>query len=501
MNGSVKAGFKQRRLDRRNDEGQHGRAGLQYGSGAGNMNTPFDQIAEQLPDWNLMSIIGTEGGLPISRVLTDYTRDNFLDGDYQLGFAYNEDDMLTLTRALQATVAAHGDQAEYRNNSIGSRGRDYDGRERTTAWYIMSEMNLGSMVTFIPGIRWERDYSKYHGQSFREVNNAWQDQAPSDLDTLTTKREFTFALPMIHLQVKPTDWLKVRMAYTKTLTRPDYMQYAPITRIDAFRSSINAANSGLKPALSTNYDIGMSVYQSHVGLLTVNGFMKEINDLILSISVPLHSDIMNVLPVSLHVPASWLAGATPNLYSQINNPFKTKYRGFEVDWQTNFWYLPSAFKGLVLNANYTYIWSETTYHTYAVVDNLDSIKTNRPRTYWKKLVETRRVGRMPDQPTHIANVTLGYDLKGFSARLSFLFQTDKSTNIDALRPILDTFTDDYFRLDLTLKQKINQHIELYSNFNNMNSRPDRIIVSSNSSLPSYLEYYGFTMDLGARYHF
>jgi len=37
--------------------------------------------------------------------------------------------------------------------------------------------------------------------------------------------------------------------------------------------------------------------------------------------------------------------------------------------------------------------------------------------------------RMPDQPAYIFNITIGYDYSDFSARLSYLYQTDKLTGI------------------------------------------------------------------------
>jgi len=112
-----------------------------------------------------------------------------------------------------------------------------------------------------------------------------------------------------------------------------------------------------------------------------------------------------------------------------------------------------------------------------------------------------RVGRMPDQPSHIANVTVGYDLKGFSARFSFLYQTDISTYIDASNPLFDSFSGDYFRFDIAVKQKLTPRIELFANFNNLNNRADRNYRGSSTFNPSYIEYYGFTMDTGARYRF
>ena len=35
-----------------------------------------------------------------------------------------------------------------------------------------------------------------------------------------------------------------------------------------------------------------------------------------------------------------------------------------------------------------------------------------PPRYYQDLVDTVRSSRLPDQPSHIANITLGYDYKG-----------------------------------------------------------------------------------------
>lgn len=107
---------------------------------------------------------------------------------------------------------------------------------------------------------------------------------------------------------------------------------------------------------------------------------------------------------------------------------------------------------------------------------------------------------MPDQPAYIANITLGYDYKGFSARLSYLYQDDKVTFIDR-KPVLDNFSGDYERWDLTLQQKFGKSFQIFANFSNLNNRADRNYRGDALVNPTYIEYYGFTMDVGARYKF
>ncbi|HEX7069318.1 MAG TPA: TonB-dependent receptor, partial [Rhodothermales bacterium] len=500
VTGYFKTGGKLRWLDRENDEEQNGRGNLQYGSGAGNLNDPLECIAEQLPDWDLNNVVGTMGVLPFRLVKSDYSRDDFLDGDFELALVPDRAKMEELARALTNC------EDEYLNQSVASLGRDYDGVERYQAAYAMAEFHLGRRITFLPGVRWERDYSRYHGQRFRANASAGRDAPPDELTPLTIERDNSFVLPMAHLKFDITDWLDLRLAYTETLTRPDYIQYAPITRIDVFRSSINANNSTLKPAHARNYDAAVSVHDNQLGLFTVAAFHKSIDDLIHFVSLSMKDDstfaaMFEENFAGTNVPRHWYEGAAPTLYTFRNNPYEATYTGFEIDWQTNFWYLPSFLKGIVLNANYTYITSETTYEGFYARPG--RVIRQRPLVREWLVDDTLAVARMNDQPRHIANVTIGYDLKGFSSRLSFLWQTNRSTYVDPLVPGLNAFSGDYFRVDLALRQKVGEGLELFANLNNLNGRPDRNFRQSPDATnrPDYIEYYGFTMDLGARYRF
>jgi TonB-dependent receptor len=497
LNGHLKGGAKFRNLDRTNNEELSGRDGLQYSLDTTNELSPIGQINAALPGWNIPDQMSTYG-LPISSMMEASTRDAFLKGDYDFGFILDESRLTRLTRAFQSTVETYGEErAEYRRRSIGSLGSDYNGEEEYQGAYIMSEINLGQRLTFIPGVRWESDESTYTGQVFRAIAPAYRDEAPSGFQRLTVKRDNSFTLPMLHVQVKASDWMKVRLAYTETLIRPDYRQYAPITSIDQFSSSINAANALLEPAHSKNYDASISVFENKIGLFSVSAFHKTIDDLIISTSFPI-SQITDTttVPPGLNIPTSWYESAVPTVNTNVNNPFQATYDGIEFDWQTNFWYLPSFLQGVILNVNYTYIESETEYPSFYPVTTIVQL---RPRIVKTVLQDTSRVGRMPNQPKHIANVTLGYDYKGFSTRFSVLYQSDVSTSVDRTQPFLDRFSGDYLRLDLTVRQKLYSWLELFANFNNLNNRQDQNYLGYDSFRPTFVEDYGFTVDVGFRY--
>lgn len=496
VTGYLKTGGKLRWLDRLNDEGQRGRNGMQYGVTRGSgVATWFQCVSEKLPEglrgYDVYETALRFGLLPIRAFDTKSARPGFLEGDYPLGFTVDEATARAFSEALDACGV-------FQEQVVASRGRDYTGVERYQAGYVMSEINLGRYVTFMPGIRWEGDYSRYVGQQYRElvVNN--QQAAPTDLDTLTSVRKNAFWLPMVHLRIKPLAWLDLRLAYTESIARPDYIQYVPITRIDSQQQYAFAGNTALRPTHATNYDASLSVYHNRVGLFTVSGFRKTLKD---NIIYQQFFTSNGAPPAGLNIPEEWLVN-NPRVDTYVNNPYDATYKGFELDWQTNFWYLPSVLRGLVLNMNYTRLFSSASYEYFGQERRCTNCPSPRPK-YENVITTAVREGRVTDQPAHVANVTVGYDIKGFSTRLSYLYQTDRLSGVEnPAKKVLDAYTGAYGRYDLAVRQKLRLGLEVFANFNNLTSTADRGFLGSASGVsPTSIEYYGFTMDLGARYRF
>jgi len=498
--GYIKTGGKFRWLSRDFDQEQWGCGNLQYGgSWTGPVSMLIYAASKMYPnDFDVVkdsTVIAARHVWPISRFLDDFGRSNFLDGQYQMGMVYNLGLMRKLTGALQ-TLPSNA----WQHYAIGSVGNDYDGIERYQAGYIMAELNIGPYITFIPGVRYDADYTKYHGQSFREViTNGNNQQLPGDLQHNENERENTFWLPMVHLKIQPADWLIVRLAGTETVTRPDYRMYAPITHINTYQSYVRAANGGLKDSRAKNLDVSVSIYQKYVGFFTVSPFYKTIGNLIMYSTIPrMDTTVAKLVPAELNVPQSWL-GSAPQVDTYLNNPNPAVYKGIEFDWQTNFWYLPSFLQGLVLNFNLTSITSTIDVQRFKTTPVTRFVP---PRTYITEIVlsDTIRTNRMPDQPAHIANITIGYDYKGFSIRASYLYQSDKVTGIGQT-PVTDAFTAPYKRWDLAIQQKFGENMQVFANVNNLNNRHDESLLGSRQLNPTSIEYYGLTVDVGIRYKF
>jgi hypothetical protein len=181
------------------------------------------------------------------------------------------------------------------------------------------------------------------------------------------------------------------------------------------------------------------------------------------------------------------------LFTFTNSPFKAYVRGFEIDLQTRFWYLPEPFNGIVLGINYTHISSSATYPW-----RNDTTIIIPPRSTAVITLDRTRPGRLINQPDDVLNVSLGYDYEGFSGRLSFLFQGNSVSGIGAFAE-QDGFSKDYFRVDASVRQKLPwTGLQVFLDVNNLNNRKNE---SAQASINGFTiqQFYGLTANLGVRF--
>jgi hypothetical protein len=147
-------------------------------------------------------------------------------------------------------------------------------------------------------------------------------------------------------------------------------------------------------------------------------------------------------------------GQSQQITTFINNPHPAFIRGFELEWQTNFWYLPQPLNALVLNINYTRVWSDMDYQQIRNIDSTYIAYTPRPIIKDVYLTrDTVRNARLLYQGDNILNIALGVDYKGFSGRISFNLQGNVITSVGS-RPEDDQFTGNIYKWDFTLQQKL-----------------------------------------------
>jgi len=373
--------------------------------------------------------------------------------------------------------------------------------ENYYAGYLMAELNHGEMLKVVGGVRWEKVWSFFDAFNLADG----RDPKTQIVDTVHARPHNRYWLPMVQAKWNVLDWADVRYSFTKTLARPDYHQLTPHFSMNVTRYEVWAGNPKLKPAEATNHDVFLTFHSNELGLLSIGGFYKEVTNFTFSTRYPLHL----VAPPGLDSVGSYKVrssqggtvnyvspndGANLNTYSNSQAP--AYIRGFEVDFQTRLWYLPEPFNGTVLGVNYTRVHSKAVYpFRYDTTIQIPAV----PRPILQVITLDRtRDGRLINQPNHVVNAYVGYDYEGFSGRLSFLFQGN-SVNSIARHPEADGFTRDYFRIDISARQKLPWFgIQVFLDIFNVNARKNE---AAQTSINGYTrqEHYGMTANLGLRY--
>ncbi len=372
------------------------------------------------------------------------------------------------------------------------QNNNYSFDQKYYAVYIMGELNLGNWLTFIPGVRYEKVLDNLTGWYAIQIPFPIK---PFGHPVFTTHKD-EYYLPDYHLIIKPTDWMNIHIAYTNSLNRPDYISLVPITYINTsgLPQILKEGNPNLKPEHWANYDLQVSFYNNALGYLSIDGFYKKAKDVIWT-------------PVYVRTPGEppipgfeniFGKNAVVNIIQPVNNNYTIFVKGLELDWQTNFWYLPEPFNKFSMYFNYTLMKSATKYPRTVTV-NKQVGTDNRGRPIFK-LVTNYYVdnGPMINQPDNIVNFSLGYNYKGLDLWFSYQFSGQKLSGFNP-QPELSSYHLSFQRYDLQITQKLPiRNLELLFNFANINN-PTEISKLKGDVRPNYLENYGWTMNLGVRY--
>ena len=457
VSGEVRGGGKYSQLDRDRDLLQYYRRLAQAGENSG--ATDF------------LTSIGVDPSSPLRT-------DAFLDPDYlEDRGQYFLSGRREFTGALNIEYLDQyfrDAQTEWPTEAVAQSNRfDYEAREEVAAGYIMGNFDIGQYLNLLAGVRYE-NFSFNNMAPF--VNQTLYDGQGAVFDTLSAERSHGQWFPNVQAQISPSDWVDLRLAYTKTTSRPDYQFLLANTWVNQGQGGA-AGNPNLLPTTSDNYDAYLSFHNNHIGLFTVGVFAKNLSDVVRGVSIqrqtldqfegtfwapsdngypvcdngdlrrncddtngdgqPDGQSVPNINPVSL-------------IDTYVNNPDDALLTGLEVDWQTNFWYLPGVLRSVVFNINYTRLNSEIDYQSIVV-------RKEDPRCRIRCTlvqIDTVRTGRLFQQGNDVVNVALGADIGGFSGRVSFRYQGDILVGIDQRDPSEDTFSQPRYGWDFSLRQRL-----------------------------------------------
>ncbi len=252
---------------------------------------------------------------------------------------------------------------------------DYTLREDILAFYGAAYYSIGGFK-LLAGVRYEHTTDDtVTGQIVSGVNQS-----------LSRTNKYGEWLPNLQASYDASDRLKLRAAFTKTLGRADFQDFAPgvTTTFDANGVTvINGSNGDIDTRVSTNYDASIEYYLDG-GLLALAVFRKELDGEIFRQRTEV-TDANGMLTEIRTIP--------------LNNG-KARVTGVELTAsKRRLDFLPAPFDRLGLSANFTYIDGKW-----------DVVFTDG---------STRSVGGLRNQPKWLSNVRLGYDFGPLDVNLNY----------------------------------------------------------------------------------
>lgn len=467
ISGYVKVGAKIRNKDRNKNVDQWG--GLRWYTG--------QKIMATYPDKYISATNSSSDISLINFISSTKSLKNFLSGDYQFNEVLDEVYLHDFIKQYESIYK------QTRNYKVDVH--DYNAGEIINSVYFMTEIKWGQLITFMPGLRYEKTLTDYSTKVANpNTSNIMLQSAVSDS---AGNRNYANILPMAQIRIKPFDWMDIRLAATKSLSRPNYLNLIPYEMVDFDGQTLRFGNPNLKETKANNYDIYFSFYESKWGLLTIGRFYKQLYNIDYIRTRKITSAIYYA-PYLTNLKGYTVT--SPDNLSEV-----TKVEGWEFEAQTNLSFLPSPFDGILLYANYSIVHSETNY-PYTITRT--TYLTTAP--YVKTIaIDTTRTGRMIGQADQIANLTIGYEKGGLSTRFSMIYQGDALRSI-GISDADDGLDDAYVRWDLVVQQHILNNFSMILQINNITNRKEETYMRY-KDFSTRIQDYGMTLDLGVQYKF
>jgi TonB-dependent receptor len=390
-----------------------------------------------------------------------------------------------------------GGSSEYRSNA-GEIGNYYDITERISAGYLMNTFKAGEEITFIAGVRFEKENNDYFSRYSPDAFGGF----PATTEFRDTSSRYTelVTLPNFHLNLKPFEFLNVRFAAYRALARPDF-NYR-LAKYVATSNNMTLGNPDLKTAKAWNYETNVSIFSNTIGLISLSAFYKEIDDMFhYADGIRVHGNVLHdSLGIVFNNP---YASADYELNVPYNSPGPTKVWGFELEHQANLNFLPGYLQFLVVSYNISLVRSETYLLTGVIYTVPETTMTEFGPVIAPKPIRTTKItkNKLENQPEMFGNVGIGYDIADVSVRLSLYYQ-DEFARIHSTDGKSESLIDSFSRWDLSLKYNATEQVSLLFNINNLTDFVEgtstKHLYKVKWRLNDVMIKYGLTADMGVR---
>lgn len=293
------------------------------------------------------------GTIPLSTFPNRLINKSYYNGgNYNLGYNANEEDVLKYVNANPSAFTS--------SSTFGADPQQYGLVEKVTAGYLMNTIDLSSRFRLVAGLRVEGTSDRITNFSVGSITcpTTGPCQCPpgqTKCSTLAPNKfsgSYTTILPSASLRYALGSNTYLRLVYARGLSRPDPQDLAQALQWTdagngANRYSVSFGNANLHAETGDDVDVLFEHYLNPFGVISAGYFYKYLQNPIVSETFQL---------VNYQPPGGPLANY---LATQPVNAGSAWISGVEAAYLQHFTFLPEAWGGLGLSANYGFTASGT----------------------------------------------------------------------------------------------------------------------------------------------
>jgi TonB-dependent receptor len=225
--------------------------------------------------------------------------------------------------------------------TFGSDASNFDLTERVSAGYAMNTIEFGRF-RLQTGLRIEATQLNILG--FNVINNvdANGNPLPSTVVPEPADTWYWDPLPSVQLRYRITDNSDIRAVYARAISRPNPYDMVPYVTLDNSTNplTVSVGNPNLKPEHANDYDVLYEHYLKPYGELQAGFYYKQLSQPIYYLADPNYQGTQYPQYVG-------------DIFSYIANGVNAKLYGVELSYIQHLGFLPGAWSGFGITANFS----------------------------------------------------------------------------------------------------------------------------------------------------
>jgi TonB-dependent receptor len=379
-------------------------------------------------------------------------------------------------------------------------GDDYGGIQRLHAGYAMTDLNFLKHFRFIGGVRMENNHAEVNTVTYRSATGR-------SVDSTVVYDKIDW-LPSANLIYNLTPKMNVRLAYSETLSRPDFRERSPFIYYEFKERTEYKGAYGLKDARVRNMDLRYEFYPGVGEVISISGFYKKFES-----------------PVELVVGGNQ-GGAQVYYYFNLRS---STALGIEMDFRKSFDFInrESRFwRNLFINGNGSWMKANVRYNTQEMLDAANGVNGGN----LQELPPDSRNRPLQGLSPYVINAGIGYVGKPVGINVSYN-RYGRRIIAGGLYPYADQYENPRDVLDLQLSTRLlkdkldirlnlsdllQQHFIIYDNVKlnengwldktedtreNVNNDPKGNGYNKDLDYTRYKNYRGTNVTLNVTYNF